>query len=223
MTERNPWVAASERVKILDLPTDGAEQPSGVSASPRIGDHVVVGDAVAIQAGVRLPGDGPGLLPLVPVPPIPGIWVVGAHGGSGESTLAAQVDAWEDTDHSWPTLTAAQGRCLCVLVARTNVTGLRAAQRALTQWAAGAVGPQTTLAGLVLIADAPGRLPRPLRDLAAHVAGGAPRTWQLGWSEAWRLGELPTPSERPRDLRGLITDLDGLLAVTGTIEERNRP
>lgn len=84
-----------------------------------------------------------------------------------------------------------------VLVARTSHTGLAAAQTALAQWAAGDT-PPVDLLGLVLSADAPGRIPRALRELTQLVGGGAPRAWQLPWIEEWRTGEpvIPRPVSR---------------------------
>jgi hypothetical protein len=94
----------------------------------------------------------------------------------------------------------------CVLLARTSATGLLAARAALRQWAAG--DAPVELAGLVLLADAPGRLPGPLRDLAALVAGGAPRCWSIPWVEAWRLGEPVVTREVSRVIRDLTAVID---------------
>ncbi|MDP9026949.1 MAG: hypothetical protein M3N46_05250 [Actinomycetota bacterium] len=66
------------------------------------------------------------------------------------------------------------------------MTGLRAAQDALREWASGAV--PVNLLGLVVIMDAPGKLPRPLRDMQRLVSGGAPKTWTLPYLESARLG-----------------------------------
>jgi len=131
--------------------------------------------------------------------------VVGAHGGAGESSLAGLVDAWQPAEHTWPD---AERPAACVLTARTSATGLLAAQAALRQWAAGDTPVELT--GLVLLADAPGRLPAPLRDLAALVAGGAPRCWAIPWIEQWRLGE-PYVS---RDVARLIRDLTAVINTT---------
>lgn len=57
-----------------------------------------------------------------------------------------------------------------MLVARTNARGLRAAQLAATEWASGDV--PVHLEGLVLLADAPGRLPKALKQFVRLVAGG---------------------------------------------------
>jgi hypothetical protein len=97
-----------------------------------------------------------------------------------------------------------------VVVARTNVRGLTAAKAAAKQWASGLV-PEVKLHGLVLVADAPGRLPRPLRDLSRVVSGGYPRAWQLPWVESWRLGDPIDLDAAPREVRRLVDDLNILL------------
>lgn len=135
------------------------------------------------------------------------LWVVGAHGGAGESTLAAMDEDWRAGEHAWPELPGG-APAVTVLVARTNVSGLLAAQRALTQWAASAAGRSAQCAALVLIADAPGKLPQPILDLIRHVSGGAPRVLRLGWVETWRLGDLKT--RPPREVRQLVRQLHEL-------------
>ena len=138
-------------------------------------------------------------LPVVPEGRTAALWLVGAHGGAGESTLACLVPDWQAAGHAWPE--SAAGPAACVLTARTSAAGLLAAQAALRQWAAG--DAPVDLAGLVLLADAPGRLPRPLRDLAGLVAGGAPRCWSIPWIEAWRLGEPHLTGDVTRLIRDL--------------------
>jgi len=144
-------------------------------------------------------------LPIVPTRCLAELWVVGAHGGSGESTLAGLVDSWLPAEHAWPDAPLPAG---CVVTARTSVAGLLAAQAALRQWAAG--DTPVALAGLVLLADAPGRLPRPLRELADLVAGGAPRCWSIPWIEQWRLGE----PHLTRHVTRLIRDLTAITDTT---------
>ncbi|MEK8229339.1 hypothetical protein NKG05_30690 [Oerskovia sp. M15] len=61
---------------------------------------------------------------------------------------------WPAAEHGWPQLPGA-GAVRVVLTARSSMRGLRAAQAAATQWAAGLV-PHVELLGLVIIADAPG-------------------------------------------------------------------
>lgn len=143
-------------------------------------------------------------LPLVPVDPGTALWVVGAHGGAGESTLAGLAEGWAGAGHGWPQ--PPQGRAAVLLCARTHVSGLLAAQAALRQWAGSGAGT-VHLLGLVLLADAPGRLPKPLRDLAEVVAGGAPRVWTVPWVQAWRYAEADTP----RPVSRLVGEVTALL------------
>ena len=134
------------------------------------------------------------------------LWWLGVHGGAGETTLAQLLEGSWETGHAWPQA-AGQATELprVVLVARTNAHGLRAAQRAAIEWASGSVAVE--LHGLVLIADAPGRLPKPLRDYAHVVAGGMPRVWRLPWVEAWRLGEPVCAETAPKAVTAILDDL----------------
>lgn len=110
-----------------------------------------------------------------------GLLVLGAHGGAGESTLAAWLGA-QECGHAWPDPPVARARVL--LVARTHAGGLAAARQASRQWAAGQVPVE--LIGLVLIGDAPGRLPKVLRAQVRQVAGAVPRTWTIPFLPALR-------------------------------------
>ena len=145
------------------------------------------------------------------------LWWLGAHGGAGESSLAALVPEWPAASHGWPIVPGVTISRV-VVVARSNVRGLRAAQHAATQWASGLV-PYAQVLGLVIVADTPGRLPRPLREFSRLVSGGFPRTWTVPWVEAWRLGEPPTLPTAPREARRLIDDLSALLrpGALGTV------
>ena len=146
------------------------------------------------------------------------LWWLGTHGGAGESSLASLVDGWAEAGHSWPR-PADEGAANVVLVARTSMAGLRSAQAAATQWASGQASVANVL-GLVLVADAPGKLPRPLRDFARLVSGGVPRSWSVPWIEAWRIGDTPSSSDAPRDLRRLINDLNRLTRTAASAAEK---
>ena len=63
------------------------------------------------------------------------------------------------------------------------------------------------LAGLVLVADAPGKLPKPLAELAQLISGGYPRTWRVPYVEAWRLGEPPSAANTPKVVARIGQDL----------------
>ena len=192
----NPWLAASGGA------VDESERESPAPIPP-----VTAGGSLAPQPGM-VPAPREAALPRVTLAPgaAARVWWVGAHGGAGESTLARLLAGSRASGHAWPVTVpdTRETRPPVVLVARTHASGLRAAQAAATEWAAGLV--PVRLLGLVLIADAPGRTPRALRDLAQLVAGGVPTVWRLPWHEPWRLGRADRrqlgAARRPRAGRG---------------------
>lgn len=138
---------------------------------------------------------------------VPGVltWV-GCHGGAGVTTLEQALPGGRDGARMWPGPLPLPGTAVpVVLVCRSNVPGLLATQNVIRQWASGVV-PGVDLLGLVVMADAPGALPRPIKDLAKLVRGGVSRSWLIPWFEPWRLGEPPA-HHAPRQLRGLHKDL----------------
>jgi hypothetical protein len=138
------------------------------------------------------------------------LWITGTHGGAGESRIADLLHAARVTDHCWPVLQdGSKPRVL--LVCRADMRGLTAARSALTQWASGAT-PEVDLLGLAILADAPGKTPKALRDFAAIVGGGAPRLWTLPWVEAWRHGDNTPPTAR--EYQRFITDTAALVTDT---------
>ena len=143
------------------------------------------------------------------------VWWVGAHGGAGESTLEELFSGSRAAEHAWPIHAVGQPPARVVLVARTNAHGLKAAQRAVREWAAGDV--PVLLLGLVLIADAPGRLPHALRQLADLIAGGVPAAWSLPWIEAWRIGDPPGPANAPKVVGRLLEDLQAMTETAASV------
>jgi len=195
----NPW---------LDPTTNGSGDTDIAPPTPVVALVDRAGPA-APQPGIAAP-DRDGRLPQRPVTSNDRdvtIWWAGVHGGAGETTLERCVPDTKATGHTWPTAPPRDDTPppRVVLVARTSHHGLTAAQRALRDWAAG--GIPVELAGLVLIPDAPGSLPKPLRELAALVAGGAPHTWRLAWSAECRLGHDPATNP-PKGIRRLLNDLN---------------
>lgn len=147
-----------------------------------------------------------------------GLFVVGAHGGAGETTIASWTGG-AAADRRWPVSATwstpgnhprPDGRPVdVVLVARTHARGLTAARDVLIQWAAGRL-TANQLRGLVLIPDAPGRLPPQLAEQARLIAGGAPRAWLLPWLDELRLSTDPLgPAALPR---AVATFTEGLRA-----------
>lgn len=121
-------------------------------------------------------------------------WWLGVHGGAGETTLAYLFAGVPAAEHMWP---ASDGRRTgVVLVARTNFRGMSAVQVAMREWSAN-YRRLVDVLGLVLIADRPGRLPRPLLDLQQDLEGATPNLWRLPWVECWSLGEIPSRENAP--------------------------
>lgn len=135
------------------------------------------------------------------------LWIVGSHGGAGESRTADLIGGARPTGHCWPVMQdGSKPRVL--LVCRNDMRGLTSAQSALTQWASGAT-PKVELIGLAVLADAPGKTPKALRDFAAIIGGGAPRLWILPWVEAWRHGDSTT-TPPGKEYQRFITDVAAL-------------
>ena len=163
------------------------------------------------QPGVPAP-DSADRLPRRDVNRPAAIWWLGVHGGAGERVLSRLLPGSRSADHAWPIINDGS-RANVVLVARSNADGLQAAQRAATEWASGSL-PTINLLGLVIVADAPGKLPKPLRDLAQVVSGGVPNVWQIPWVEAWRLGEPVSFDSSPKHVRDLTAAVSALVSST---------
>ena len=132
---------------------------------------------------------------------------MGVHGGAGESTLAG-LGPGRAAEHAWPI--GGSGPHCVVLVARTHHHGLTRARQAAIEWARGEV--DVRLVGLALVADAPGRFPKPLRDLAHHVAGAVPRLWRIPWVDPWRM-EAPDSETAPRAVTRMLAQAAALTAT----------
>ncbi|WP_254865632.1 DUF6668 family protein [Arthrobacter sp. P2b] len=140
----------------------------------------------------------------------PGFWWLGVHGGAGETSLARLDKNTRAAEHHWPLRAAGS---VIVLVARSNIPGLRAARLAATEWASGSL-PGIHLAGLVVMADAPGRLPKEIRDFARVVGGGVPHMWHFPWVDAWRYGHDVAAEELPKEARTTLEQVH--IAITAT-------
>ncbi|MFI7406407.1 hypothetical protein ACIBW9_39075 [Streptomyces sp. NPDC049541] len=110
---------------------------------------------------------------------------VGTHGGAGVSTLAA-VYGGHDCGRAWPGPEDPQS---VLLVARTHASGLTAALRTLEVFRLGEAPPGLDLDAVVLVADAPGRLPRPL-DRQVRLIESLVDVYRVPWVSGWRLGDL---------------------------------
>jgi hypothetical protein len=144
-----------------------------------------------------------------------GWWWLGVHGGSGVSTLAYFLPGGAQAHRWWPD-PAFGGPPAVVLVCRTHLHGLQRARDAAAQWAAGDVPDHLLLAGVVTVADAPGKLHRPQSEGLRLLEAVAPRLWTVPWLDDLRFlpadGALPQP---PALLR-LGRDLAALRDLTGS-------
>jgi hypothetical protein len=133
-----------------------------------------------------------------------GVCWVATHGGAGATTMAAVIGG-VDVGCRWPAPTRSEPARV-ILVARTHAAGIRAASRALKAIQEGRHPAGMALGGLVLIADAPGHLPRLLARRVKVLRSAVP-VWRLPWVQDWRLGRQTDrlPSQVTR-LRALIQE-----------------
>ena len=187
--ETNPWLTRVAETTVMVEPVTG---PSG----PRR-PHTP-------QAGV-VPPERADALPRRQESVFDGdLFILGVHGGAGESTYAPLIPGAFEAQHRWPVPPSGQ-RLSVVLICRSSAAGLLAAKHAITDWASGSL-PGVQLLGLAIVADAPGKLPRPLRELAHALGGAVPRVWSLPWSEAARLG-APVSANSSKEVRSLVEHL----------------
>ena len=198
-------------------PPSVAERAVGAAAAPASAGAVAVAVAGAGRTTATAVGAPRPKLRLVETRPErgpePGRWAwQGAHGGAGVTTLARALGGLEATRQS-------AGSLPRIVVARTHATGLEAAQRLAAELDAAEVAGAAPVLGLVLVPDAPGRLPPALQDLAHVVVGGYPRWWALRWSAELRFGGY-RKGALPRRVRRLGEDLHAL--ALGQSEEQRR-
>ena len=114
------------------------------------------------------------------------LWMVGAHGGAGASTWA-QILEVGDAGTAWPQHVNPTRALSIVVCCRSTAAGLRAAQDVGIEWASGALPGQ--LVGLIVGADAPGRLPHSLRAQLQITSGAFPHCTFVPWQAQWRLAK----------------------------------
>ena len=139
-------------------------------------------------------------------------WVVGTHGGAGVTSLLRAMGKETqaaDSERAWP---APDGSSTCpaVLVARRTTCGLQAAQAAARQHLSGGTPASLRVAGLVVVADAPGKAPPRVKQFLDLVAGAFARVWEVEWVEEWRLAGRDEPLPAPPGARALASDMRAL-------------
>ncbi|MEU2042655.1 hypothetical protein [Nocardia niwae] len=163
-----------------------------------------------------IPGDRP---PLV--------WLMGAHGGAGATSLERLLAPAADCYRRWPAPIGGESPYVLV-VARATVVGLAAADALLRQHHAGLAG-NSIVVGLVTVAARPGRLPAAVRRDRDLYSGLVDHLWHVDWHEEWTLTahdalpvwnpEQPTPKGKHRHQQSMPpTDVRDLgVAVTEVI------
>ncbi|WP_411101357.1 DUF6668 family protein [Streptomyces sp. cmx-4-9] len=165
-------------------------------AGPEIWIRGPVGSAAApaeTSTGFPQPVPGTGLTaPAAVAHPSSFSWM-NAHGGAGATTLAT-VFGGNDAGSQWPDPAAgASGEVL--LVARTHASGLRAVSQVLDMIRRNEQPSGVILKAVVLVADAPGRLPPELAK-RIKVIGSVVEVHRVPWTPAWRMGDLSGPVPR---------------------------
>lgn len=179
----NLWVtpqATAEPEPVAQHQQFAAHQAAGPTVPPPVPSRRQLGSVQAPQTQ----------LGTLPMRPAQGVlwWALGVHGGAGVSTLLRTVGGGGDAQRRWPDIHGAVSGVHVVLVARADAHGLAAAQAALQEWHSGQAPASTNVVGLVLMADAPTKPPRSVRDRIRVLTGAVPQSWQVPWVEEWREG-----------------------------------
>jgi hypothetical protein len=159
------------------------------------------GPEIWIRGPVTVPETGPVAPPHASVTARRFSWV-GTHGGAGVSTLAA-VFGGHDSGRDWPGPGDPQS---VLLVARTHAAGLDSVMRTVELFRRGQAPPGLDLDAVVLVADAPGRLPKPLAQRVKPIES-AVDVYRVPWVPDWRLGDLGGNPPRETEALGRLTRL----------------
>lgn len=195
-----PWAQAIEEEAVT---TDAPDIPAAPVATGPVAPQPTNGIA---------PVDRADQLRVTTIDPSPGtVYVVGSHGGSGESTIAALSPLFTEMHGAWPT---GGSRIPVILVARMHYQGIASAGAAIRHWSSGELA-SVELVGLVWMPDSRSRVPKELRREVSILSGAVAHTWTLPWVEDWR-SSPPDPERLPKEAVKLIDESQGLIT-----EERN--
>lgn len=117
-------------------------------------------------------------------------WALAAHGGAGASTLSRVLAPVADAEGSWPSQDEFP---YVAIVCRSTRMGLEAAHSAVLQAQAGRTGG-CTLLGVVVVADAPGRVPKSLAQRVS-VIEELTEVWHVGYETSIREAQIDELAE----------------------------
>lgn len=120
-----------------------------------------------------------------PEPTAAALCWVAAHGGAGATSLAAALGG-TDVGTRWPDQARGEAHRI-LIVARTHATGIQAASTVLDALRTGNHPAGLDLLAVVLVADAPGRLPMTLAR-RVRVLHSAVTVHRIPWIPSWRVG-----------------------------------
>ncbi|WP_083581030.1 hypothetical protein [Rhodococcus rhodnii] len=120
----------------------------------------------------------------------PMVWLLGASGGVGVSSLTRSIAYAGDCGRAWPSrIGPREDSPLIVIVARTTMHSLRHAHDLLLQHGAGATPEGTTVLGVAAVADSDRPLSTPIRSQLHVLSSLAGALWHVPWIEPWRVLE----------------------------------
>ena len=151
---------------------------------PRRGEGGAPLRRVNLRADAMLPVADDPLVPADTGQMAPAVWLVAAHGGAGVTSLSHVWEPMGDAGQQWP---AADEHPWCVVVCRSTKTGLEKAHQAVLQAWADRTGGCEVL-GVVVVADAPGKLPKSLARKIA-VIEEIVEIWHVPYLAELRLNE----------------------------------
>ncbi|MFD0304063.1 DUF6668 family protein [Streptomyces sp. NPDC127119] len=192
--EQRPFVRPAS--KTAAPAPDSAPTPARISAPAQEAPPAPGREDASPTSVLTLPPsirDAPPPVVRASPPPTAGISWVGAHGGAGATTFAGALGG-TDIGHAWPEVDQGEPGDI-VLLARTHLAGLQAASKTLDSLRTGRHPAGIRLVALVLVADAPGRLPPELWR-RVRVLRAAVRTFSVPWIPQWRVGRSAPKAPR---------------------------
>lgn len=131
--------------------------------------------------------------PFAVARPGPAVWLLGAHGGAGVSTLTHYLVFAGDSGRQWPCGTDREVESpYVVIVARETITGLKTAHELIVEHRERTL-PCEVL-GLVTVAGSQ-RIDKAVRQYRSVVTASVPQHWSIGWHRflsSAALSGLPT-------------------------------